>query len=127
MMRKKKIEGKEVNLDRFTMADGSSIALAPDLGANIMNLQLAGKEIIQSPLMKNKASENYVPKIQKVLLNLPTEPYEKILKFIYLMVKRLNSSMASKDLTEITFTKKAYNYDHSNMIHGADFIRISGH
>ena len=114
---KKKLKGKEVVLDRFTMADGSSIALAPDLGANIMNLKLGDREIIESPLMKNKAADNYVPKIQGApLITPPNRTHGKIHmpngKTIDLLPwhKRM--------WQKLPFTKKSYNYDHGNMIHG---------
>ena len=115
---KKKLQGKDVSLDRFTMPDGSSMALAPDLGANIMNLQLAGREIISSPLMKNKAAKNYVPDIQGAPLISPPNRTDQTKLFMPNGKTIELMPWYQKLWQKLPFTKKTFNYDHGNMIHG---------
>jgi galactose mutarotase-like enzyme len=68
----KKVAGKDVTIQSFSLSDKSAkVSISPELGANVLGLELAGEKVISSPVLENKAKSSNVSEVQGMPLIIP--------------------------------------------------------
>jgi galactose mutarotase-like enzyme len=68
----KKVAGKDITIQSFSLSDKSArVSISPELGANVLGLELAGEKVISSPVLENKAKGSNVSEVQGTPLIIP--------------------------------------------------------
>jgi galactose mutarotase-like enzyme len=68
----KKVAGKDITIQNFSLSDKSAkVSISPELGANVLGLELAGEKVISSPVLEAKAKGNNVSEMEGMPLISP--------------------------------------------------------
>jgi galactose mutarotase-like enzyme len=68
----KKVAGKDITIQSFSLSDKSAkVSISPELGANVLGLELAGEKVISSPVLEGKAKGNNVSEMEGMPLISP--------------------------------------------------------
>jgi galactose mutarotase-like enzyme len=113
----KKVAGKDITIQSFSLRDQSAkVSISPELGANVLSLELAGEKIISSPVLENKAGGNKVHEMEGMPLISPPNRTNK--SEIYYSddngrTKKIRLANPKKDEENGNFE-----FNEGNMIHG---------
>ncbi|NBV98940.1 MAG: aldose 1-epimerase [Proteobacteria bacterium] len=68
----KKVAGKDITIQNFSLSDKSAkVSISPELGANVLGLELAGEKVISSPVLEGKAKGSNVSEMEGMPLISP--------------------------------------------------------
>ncbi|MEB3316436.1 MAG: aldose 1-epimerase [Candidatus Melainabacteria bacterium] len=68
----KRVADKDITIQSFSRRDQSAkVSISPELGANVLGLELAGEKIISSPVLEGKAGGNKVHEMEGIPLISP--------------------------------------------------------
>jgi galactose mutarotase-like enzyme len=68
----KKVAGKDITIQNFSLSDKSAkVSISPELGANVLGLELAGEKVISSPVLEAKAKGSNVSEMEGMPLISP--------------------------------------------------------
>jgi len=68
----KKVAGKDIIIQSFSLSDKSTkVSISPELGANVLSLELAGEKIINSPVLETNAGGSKVNEMEGMPLISP--------------------------------------------------------
>ena len=113
----KKVAGKDITIQSFSLRDQSAkVSISPELGANVLSLELADEKVISSPVLENKAGGNKVHEMEGMPLISPPNRTNK---------SKIYYSDAKGKTREIKLAKPKqdegngnFEFNEGNMIHG---------
>lgn len=109
----KKVAGKDMTIQSFSLNDKSAkVSISPELGANVLGLELAGEKVISSPVLENKAKGNNVSQMEGMALISPPNRTNK---------SEIYYPDAKGKIRKIKLTNrwnKNFEFNKGNMIHG---------
>ncbi|MFM7457639.1 MAG: hypothetical protein ACKO3R_03130 [bacterium] len=109
----KKVAGKDITIQSFSLSDKSAkVSISPELGANVLGLELAGEKVISSPVLENKAKGNNVSEMEGMPLISPPNRTNK---------SEIYYPHAKGKIKKIKLTNrwnKNFEFNQGNMIHG---------
>ena len=113
----KKVAGKDITIQSFSLSDKSAkVSISPELGANVLSLELADEKVISSPILENKAGGNKVHEMEGMPLISPPNRTNK---------SKIYYSDAKGKTREIKLAKPKqdegngnFEFNEGNMIHG---------
>jgi galactose mutarotase-like enzyme len=108
----KKVAGKDITIQSFSLSDKSArISISPELGANVLGLELAGEQVISSAVLEAKAKGNNVSEMEGMPLISPPNRTNK---------SEIYYSDAKGKIKKIKLKAKRgdFEFHEGNMIHG---------
>jgi galactose mutarotase-like enzyme len=113
----KKVAGKAVTIQSFSLSDQSAkVSISPELGANVLGLELAGEKVISSPVLENKAGGNKVHEMEGMpLISPPNRTNESKIYYSNAKGKTREIKLAKPKEDE---GNGNFEFNEGNMIHG---------
>ena len=111
------VASKDITIQSFSLSDQSAkVSISPELGANVLSLELASEKIISSPVLEGKAGGNKVHEMEGMPLISPPNRTNK--SEIYYSddnnrTKKIRLTNSTKDEQNGNFE-----FNEGNMIHG---------
>jgi galactose mutarotase-like enzyme len=112
----KKVAGKDITIQSFSLSDKSAkVSISPELGANVLGLELAGEKVISSPVLENKAKSSNVSEVQGTPLIIPPNRTNKsVIYYPDAKGKIRKIKLANRWWN----WNKKFEFNQGNMIHG---------
>lgn len=113
----KKVADKDITIQSFSLRDQSAkVSISPELGANVLSLELAGEKIISSPVLEGKVGGNKVHEMEGMpLISPPNRTNESKIYYSNAKGKTREIKLAKPKEDE---GNGNFEFNEGNMIHG---------
>jgi galactose mutarotase-like enzyme len=113
----KKVAGKDITIQSFSLRDQSAkVSISPELGANVLSLELADEKVISSPVLENKAGGNKVHEMEGMpLISPPNRTNKSEIYYSDAKGKTREIKLANPRQDE---RNGNFEFNEGNMIHG---------